>query len=277
VSILSARHDRLRQARPNARARGWTAARAAAMMGGTSAHHEEIRAGEMDEHMPGDPGSVPVTRSIGAATLGEAWLAAAALVLREGRPARWGAEPTREIALLTISVGEPDPDDALIARLGDPAWLAWMRANFREPGAVAELGGADSYARRLRDHAGTGRDQVAWLVSRLVADPGARDATITTFQPATDSTYIPCISLIDAWAPDGRVQLVVYAHSLDLGKKAYGNLVELAALQREIAARAGLPTGGLVIHVKTAHIYEPELDAMARLVKETDRPNDQSR
>jgi hypothetical protein len=29
--------------------------------------------------------------------------------------------------------------------------------------------------------------------------------------------------------------------------------------------------------VKTAHIYEPELDAMARLVKETDRPNDQSR
>ena len=58
------------------------------MMGGTSAHHEEIRAGEMDEHISGDPGSVPVTRSIGAATLGGAWLAAAALVLREGRPAQ---------------------------------------------------------------------------------------------------------------------------------------------------------------------------------------------
>ncbi len=172
------------------------------------------------------------------------------------------------MALLTIAVGEPDPDDELIGRLGDPAWLAWMRANFREPGTVVELGGADSYARRLRDYAGTGRDQVAWLAARLAADPGARDATITTFQPATDTSYIPCISLIDAWAPDGRVQLVVYAHGLDLGKKAYANLVELAALQREIAAGAGLPTGGLVIHVKTAHIYEPELDAMARLVEE---------
>ena len=203
-----------------------------------------------------------------AATLGEAWLAAAGLVLRDGRPARWGTEPTREVALLTIAVGEPDPDDELIGHLGDPAWLAWMRANFREPGAVAELGGADSYARRLRDYAGTGRDQVAWLAARLAADPGARDATITTFQPATDTTYIPCISLIDSWAPDGRVQLVVYAHGLDLGKKAYANFVELAALQREIAAGAGLPTGGLVIHVKTAHIYEPELDAMARLVEE---------
>lgn len=208
----------------------------------------------------------PITRTISAPTLGEAWLVAAALVLGEGRPARWGTEPTREVALLTIVVGEPDPDDALIRRLGDPAWLAWMRASFREPGTVAELGGADSYARRLRDYAGTGRDQVAWLAARLAADPGARDATITTFQPATDASYIPCISVVDAWAPDGRVQLVVYAHSLDLGKKAYANLVELAALQREIAAGAGLPTGGLVVHVKTAHIYEPEVDAMARLV-----------
>jgi len=210
----------------------------------------------------------PNPRVIRAATLGEAWLAAAGLVLREGRPARWGTDATREVALLTIAVGQPDPDDELIGRLGDPAWLAWMRANFREPGAVAELGGADSYARRLRDYAGTGRDQVAWLIARLTADPGARDAAITTFQPATDTTYIPCISVIDAWAPDGRLELVVYAHGLDLGKKAYANLVELAALQREIAAGAGLPAGGLVIHVKTAHIYEPELDAMARLVEE---------
>jgi thymidylate synthase len=219
-----------------------------------------------------DAAGAPAPRTIRAATLGEAWLATAELILREGRAARWGPDATREIALLTIAVADPDPDDALIARLGDPAWLAWMRANFRESGAVAELGGADSYARRLRDYAGTGRDQVAWLAARLAADPGARDATITTFQPTTDTTYIPCISVIDAWAPDGRVELVVYAHGLDLGKKAYGNFVELAALQREIAAGAGLSTGGLVVHVKTAHIYEPELDAMARLVKETARP-----
>ena len=217
---------------------------------------------------PSTDSGAPLPRIVRAETLGEAWLAAADLVLREGRAARWGPDPTREIALLTIAVDEPDPDDPLIARLGDPAWLAWMRANFREPGSVAELGGADSYARRLRDYAGTGRDQVAWLIERLVADPGARDATITTFQPATDTTYVPCISLIDAWAPDGRLQLVAYAHGLDLGKKAYGNFVELAALQREIAAGSGLATGGLVVHVKTAHIYEPELEAMTQLVRQ---------
>ena len=194
---------------------------------------------------PSTNSGAPLPRIVRAATLGEAWLAAADLVLREGRTARWGPDPTREIALLMIAVDEPDPDDPLIARLGDPARLAWMRANFREPGSVAELGGADSYARRLHDYAGSGRDQVAWLIERLVADPGARDATITTFQPPTDTTYVPCISLIDALAPDSRLQLVAYAHSLDLGKKAHGNFVELAALQREIAAGAGLATGGL--------------------------------
>ncbi len=58
----------------------------------------------------------------------------------------------------------------------------------------------------------------------------------------------------------------MYAHGLDFGKKAYGNLVELAALGQEVAQRAGLPVGGLVLHVKTAHIYATELDLMAGIV-----------
>ena len=81
-----------------------------------------------------------------------------------------------------------------------------------------------------------GRDQIAWVVDRLRTDPECRDAAITTFQPLTDTTYIPCISLLDFWLRNGRVELVVYAHSLDFGKKAYGNLVELAHLQEHVAA-----------------------------------------
>ena len=212
----------------------------------------------------------PGTTLIDAATIGEAWVRVAARILAAGVPARWGPLPTRELPRLTLAVASADPDDPVIARHGDPTWLAWMRANFREPGRVPELGGADSYATRLRDWSHTGRDQVAWLVDRLRADPGARDATITTFQPPTDETYVPCVSLIDAWAPDGDLEMIVYAHSLDFGKKAYGNLVELASLQQEIADRVGLRAGGLVLHVKTAHIYEPELELMAGLVAAED-------
>ena len=131
-----------------------------------------------------------------------------------------------------------------------------MRRNFTEPDDVPELGGARSYARRLRDYGG--RDQVAWVIERL-ADPECRSAAITTFEPHTDTTYVPCISLLDFWRVSGPLELVVYAHSLDFGKKAYGNLVELARLQHEVAGAVGCPVGSLVVHAKSAHVYEPEL------------------
>jgi len=90
-------------------------------------------------------------------------------------------------------------------------------------------------------------------------------AAITTFQPLVDTTYIPCVSLLDFWITSGKLELVVYAHSLDFGKKAYGNLVELARLQHEVAAAVGLPCGRLVVCAKSAHVYEPEFEAMRAL------------
>jgi len=200
--------------------------------------------------------------TIEAETIGEAWLATARRILRDGADAVYDGDATKELTLLTLLVSAPDPGDATIARLADPEWLDWMRRNFTEPDDVAELGGARSYARRLRDYGG--RDQVAWVIERL-ADPECRSAAITTFEPHTDTTYVPCISLLDFWRVSGPLELVVYAHSLDFGKKAYGNLVELARLQHEVAGAVGCPVGALVVHAKSAHVYEPELTLMAEL------------
>lgn len=198
-------------------------------------------------------------------TIGEAWLDVSRAVLEHGGPAAYDGEATRELALLTLVVAHPASDDPIVAELGDPEWLAWMHDNFVAHGTVAELGDADSYAVRLRDWSRTGHDQVAWVVERLRADPEARSATITTFQPPTDETYVPCISMLDFWLPQGRLELVVYAHSLDFGKKAYGNLVELARLQEHVAGEVGTRPGGLVIHAKSAHVYEPERELMTRV------------
>ena len=199
-----------------------------------------------------------------ARTLGEGWLEVSRRILETGARAAWDGAPTVELTLVTLAVADPDPADERIASLADPDWLAWMHRNFTELDDVAELGGARSYARRLRAY--EGRDQVGWVVERLRTNPEARDASITTFQPLADTTYIPCVSLLDFWLPGGRLELIVYAHSLDFGKKAYGNLVELARLQQEVAAALGVAAGRLVVHAKSAHIYEPELDAMRELV-----------
>ena len=195
--------------------------------------------------------------------LGEGWLEVSRRILEAGSDATYDGQLTKELSLVTLAVAEPDPEDELIAALADPEWLDWMRRNFTEPDDVPELGGARSYARRLRDY--EGRDQVAWVIERLRADPETRSATITTFQPLADTSYIPCVSLLDFWIADAKLELVVFAHSLDFGKKAYGNLVELARLQHEVAAAVAAPVGRLVIHAKSAHVYEPELETMRRL------------
>jgi thymidylate synthase len=196
-------------------------------------------------------------------TLGEGWLEVSRRILEAGADATYDGQVTKELSLVTLAVAGPDPEDELIASLADPDWLDWMRRNFTEPDDVAELGGARSYARRLRDY--DGRDQVAWVIERLRADPETRSATITTFQPLADTSYIPCVSLLDFWIAQGKLELVVYAHSLDFGKKAYGNLVELARLQHEVAAAVAVPVGPLLIYTKSAHVYEPELETMRRL------------
>ena len=198
-----------------------------------------------------------------ARTLGEGWLGVSRRILEAGATASYDGQATRELVLVTLAVAAPDPADELIASLADPAWLDWMRRNFTELEDVAELGSARSYARRLRDY--DGRDQVTWVVEKLRADVETRSATITMLQPLDDTSYIPCVSLLDFWRARGPLELVVYAHSLDFGKKAYGNLVELARLQHEVAAAVDVPVGSLVIHAKSAHIYEPELDTMRRL------------
>jgi thymidylate synthase len=204
-------------------------------------------------------------RVVEAQTLGEGWLAVSRAILEHGEVATYDGQTTRELALLTLVVAAPSSDDEVIARLGDPEWLAWMHDNFFDHSDVPELGNAKSYAARLFDYAGSGRDQLAWVVDRLRADPECRSATITTFQPLTDTSYVPCVSLLDFWLRDGAVELVVYAHSLDFGKKAYGNLVELARLQEHVGARLGAATGSLVVHAKSAHVYEPEWSAMASI------------
>ena len=202
---------------------------------------------------------------IAAATLGEGWLAVSRAVLEDGDEAAYDGQATRELALVSLVVARPASDDAVVVEIGDPGWLEWMHDNFSVEQGVPELGDADSYAIRLFDYARSGRDQIAWVVERLRADPASRSAVITTFQPLTDETYIPCVGMLDFWLPDDRLELVVYAHSLDFGKKAYGNLVELARLQEHVAGHLAAPVGRLIVHAKSAHVYAPELELMAEL------------
>jgi thymidylate synthase len=200
--------------------------------------------------------------SVRTETIGEAWLAIAARILGSGAPSTYDGLPILELERVTLTVAAPRADDAIIREFADPERLAWMHANFTDHALVRELGDARSYASRLFDYGDAGRNQIDWLVQRLADDPLTRSATITTFEPLLDTSYIPCVSLLDFWIRDGRLDQLVYAHSIDFGTKGYGNLVELAWLQEHIAARLGVEVGRLDFIVKSAHVYETDFDTM---------------
>jgi len=204
--------------------------------------------------------------TVEAETIGEAWLAVARRILVEGAESTYDAAPILELERVTLSVARPASVDRIVTELGDAERLAWMHTNFTDQALVPELGDARSYAGRLYDYCAEGRDQVQWVIDRLRADPTSRSATITTFEPLLDTTYIPCVSLLDFWIRDGQLEAIVYAHSIDFGAKGYGNLVELAYLMERVAEGVGLEVGRLDFVVKSAHIYEPDFALMRDVV-----------
>ena len=168
----------------------------------------------------------------------------------------------RELIMTTLHVSDPHSRDPLIDRLADPERMRWMHANFTDPAQVVELGGADSYATRLYNYDHRSINQIEWVIEKLKRDVSSRSATITTFQPLTDTTYIPCISLLDFFIQGRSLDLVVYAHSIDFGTKGFANLVELAFVQEHVATELAMEMGHLTLIVKSAHIYDTDRAAM---------------
>jgi len=219
----------------------------------------EVGTGKGDHRQAG-------VHQIKSATIGEAWIAISRRILNVGVAGEYEGLPMRELLLAIVHVDAPRSLDALVERLASSDRLAWMQTNFTDPGPVAALGDADSYATRLRNYDHAGRDQVKWVIERLRHDPSTRSATITTFQPLSDSSYVPCVSLLDFFLVDGRLHQVVYAHSIDFGTKGFANLIELARLQEEVAGAIETVVGELTMIVKSAHVYARDVDDMETMM-----------
>jgi thymidylate synthase len=219
-----------------------------------------------DAPLPPSSERVGAKNDVSTRTIGEAWLDLAEKILNEGHSEKYDGLVIRELIMPTLLISSPRSHDPLIDRFADPTRLEWMHANFTDFTRVAALGGAESYATRLYDYDHQDINQIEWVINRLKSDPSSRSATITTFQPLTDTTYIPCVSLLDFFIQDDGLCLVVYAHSIDFGTKGFANLVELAYLQEHVATALATEIGHLTFIVKSAHIYESEFGEMSDLL-----------
>ena len=82
----------------------------------------------------------------------------------------------------------------------------------------------------------------------------------------SDTSYIPCVSLLDFYLDDDALELVVYAHSIDFGSKGYANLLEIAAIQHQVARELVRGVGSLTVVVKSAHVYDSDAEYVSSVL-----------
>src|SRR5205809_971489 len=80
--------------------------------------------------------------------------------------------------------------------------------------------------------------------------------TLVVVHPSSDDPIIARL---------GDAEWLGWMHENFFLQKDVGNLVELARLQEHVARELSTSPGRLVVHAKSAHIYEPEWALMARL------------
>ena len=79
--------------------------------------------------------------------------------------------------------------------------------------------------------------------------------------------WTSCVSLLDFQKTGGKLDVTAYCRALDFGCKAYANLVMLHLIQKEIAEKAGIPCGKLILIVKSAHFYLHDREKVLAIIE----------
>lgn len=203
-------------------------------------------------------------------TIGKAWIIILQEILNNGKRTLYNGnkeKPIQEIVGTTITIKNIIMPDPIIEKYMVKEEYEWMESNFTKLGTVKELHDANSYASRLYNYMNQ-KNQIKWVISRLRDRKYTCSATITTFEPLTDDKYIPCVSMIDFYVEDEKLNMYIYCRSLDFGSKAYVNLVMLYNILKQVADAVKLEIGDMNLTVKSAHVYDKDRDKVNNILKD---------
>lgn len=198
--------------------------------------------------------------------IGEAWLAVVKRIMQSGEEVENGLEKYRELKGITFCISCNEGNDKILQEYGDRKKIQWMKHNFENMQPVKELHNANSYASRLYKYGGE-KNQIEWVIDKINNKRNVRSATITTFEPLTDSDYIPCISLLDFDVNDDVLDVYVYARALDFGGKAYANMICIKDLLADVAKDTNCLIGNMHFICKSVHIYNYDYDEINKILE----------
>jgi thymidylate synthase len=195
--------------------------------------------------------------SIETNTIGEAWEKVVKSIRENGSLMKDEDQELLELCHVWIHIIHPSANDPMISKM-DPIMEKWMRDNFTLIKKVPELKNSWSYGWRLYKYQDK-IDQIAWVIDVLKKKPESKSATITMLQGAGIEPYVPCVSLIDFKIRNKTLWITATCRSLDFGKKAIFNMVNLVNIGQEIAAKLSIKNIELFLNVISAHIYKQDL------------------
>lgn len=193
-------------------------------------------------------------------TIGNAWITMLREIIKNGKATLYNGDvskPIQELIGTTFTIQNIIMPDPIIEKYMVKEEYEWMEDNFTKLGTVKELHNENSYASRLYNYMNE-KNQINWVIDRLKNKKYTCSATITTFEPLTDEKYIPCVSMIDFYVQNEKLDMYVYCRSLDFGCKAYVNLVMLYKILQQVSKEINLTPGDMHMAIKSSHIYDKD-------------------
>ena len=191
-------------------------------------------------------------------------------ILNNGKVTLYNGDKERKIqeivgtSFTILNIMDKDP---IIEKYMVKEEYEWMENNFTKLGKVKELHNANSYASRLYNYMNQ-KNQIEWVINKLKNTRYTCSATITTFEPLTDEKYIPCVSMIDFYVENEKLNMYIYCRSLDFGSKAYVNLAMLYKILKQVANAINIEIGSMNLTVKSAHVYQKDMDKVNNILSD---------
>jgi len=195
-------------------------------------------------------------------TIGECWLSCIEKVIKNGSIHHDEDIEIHEILGLTVEISHPLCHDEIIFELGDQAVISRTLAKFSKGVEMPDR--PFTYGARIFNNCGI--DQFEWLVERLKSKREAKSATFGLLAPGSQSPNLPCLTTVDAKIRDEKLELQFFFRSQNIFGRQYANLLALAKLQTDIAARCSVASGGMRGYICSAHIYAFDLAEAQRVV-----------
>jgi thymidylate synthase len=169
---------------------------------------------------------------------------------------------------------------AELAEFGCDWWGAWATpAKTSSRGLAPGSLGPGSYGGAFRHFPtaeGGGFDQFAHLVEQLTELPGDRTHFVSPWIPQYQvrghgktprTTIAPCHGWVHVRVLDGGLHLHMFQRSGDVPVGVPANMIQYAALLLMLEHLTGFPAVAYYHTISDAHIYENQVDSVARMVE----------